>query len=303
MSKLPGTPDLDWDKLRIFHAAAKMGSFTHAGDMLGLSQSAVSRQVAALERELDVSLFHRHARGLVMTEQGELLFQTVQEVISKLDTARVRLGESRQKPSGDLRITTNFGIGTGWLTPILGEFLNLYPDIRLHLLLTDDELDLATREADAAIRLQEPTQPDLIRRPLFTVHLHLYASVDYLRQYGEPRSVEDLDKHRILSFELTTAAYLDDLNAAMLIGRDPKNPRRPVFSVTSIIALHKAVENGFGIAVLPDYLKTSKLVQLMADIIMPELNCFLVYPEQMKNVARMQAFRDFLVASAESWKF
>ena len=97
-----GSKDMDWDKLKVFHAAAEAGSFTHAGEQLGLSQSAVSRQVSALEQELAVSLFHRHARGLILTEQGDLLFRTAHDVFMQLQAARAKLTDSRERPSGDL---------------------------------------------------------------------------------------------------------------------------------------------------------------------------------------------------------
>ncbi|MFM2422954.1 MAG: hypothetical protein RL291_1484, partial [Pseudomonadota bacterium] len=103
---------MDWDKLRIFHAAADAGSFTHAGDQLRMSQSAVSRQVAALEKDLGVALFHRHARGLVLTEQGELLFRTASEILNKLSTAETLLTDATTKPAGDLRVTAPTGLGT-----------------------------------------------------------------------------------------------------------------------------------------------------------------------------------------------
>jgi DNA-binding transcriptional LysR family regulator len=167
---------MDWDKLKVFHAAAQAGSFTHAGEQLGLSQSAVSRQVSALEQELGVSLFHRHARGLILTEQGELLHHTAHDVFMKLEAVRAKLTDSRERPNGDLRVTTTPGIGVHWLTPRLGEFVELYPDINLTLITTDEELDLAMREADVAIRLRQPTQPDLIQRKLFSVRFHAYAS-------------------------------------------------------------------------------------------------------------------------------
>jgi len=296
---------MDWDKLRIFHAAAQAGSFTHAGEALGLSQSAVSRQVSALEQDLEVPLFHRHARGLILTEQGDVLFRTVQDVMAKLDAARLRLTDSREKPHGELRITTTFGIGTNWLTPRLGQFLELYPDIKLQVLLSDDELDLAMRAADVALRLREPSQPDLIRRRLFTVHYHLYASPDYLKRHGQPQRIEDLDGHRLLSYAVTGAAFLDDLNALLYSGRDSKNPREAVMSVNNITALQRAAEAGVGIAILPDYLNipSKGLVQLLTNAMMPELECYLVYPEEMKNVARVQVFRDFLVANAQRWEF
>ncbi|MGE0847401.1 MAG: LysR family transcriptional regulator, partial [Flavobacteriaceae bacterium] len=97
---------MDWDKLRIFHAAADAGSFTHAGETLGLSQSAVSRQVSALEQELRTPLFHRHARGLILTEQGELLYRTAHQVFMQLQGVKTRLSDSRERPNGDLKITT-----------------------------------------------------------------------------------------------------------------------------------------------------------------------------------------------------
>ncbi len=297
---------MDWDKLRVFHAAAEAGSFTHAGERLGLSQSAVSRQVGALEQDLDTPLFHRHARGLILTEQGEILLRTVKDVMSKLDAARLRLSEQREKPQGELRVTTTLGIGGNWLAPQLGEFLELYPEIKLRLILTDDELDLGMREADVGLRLRQPSQPDLIRRRLFTVHYHLYASADYIRRHGQPKTLVDLDQHRILSYGATGAGFLNSLNSLLTAGRDAKNPRVPALSVNNITALRQAVEAGVGIAVLPEYLLAaadSGLVQLLPNAEMPELECYLVYPEEMKNVARVQVFRDFLVANAQRWKY
>src|SRR5436305_5550047 len=177
---------MDWDKLKVFHAAAEAGSFTHAGERLGLSQSAVSRQVSALEGELSVSLFHRHARGLILTEQGELLYRTAHEVFMKLEAARTKLTDSRERPNGELKVSTTPGIGIHWLTPRLGEFLDLCPESTVTLITTDEELDLAMREADVAIRLRTPTQPDLIQRKLFSVHFHAYASPAYLKRFGPP---------------------------------------------------------------------------------------------------------------------
>src|SRR4026209_666015 len=141
-----GFTDMDWYKLKVFHAPAEAASFTHAGEQLGLSQSAVSRQVSALEQELAVSLFHRHARGLILTDQGDLLFPTAHDVFMKLEAARAKLTDSKERPNGDLKVTTTAGIGVNWLTPRLGEFLDLYPDIRMTLIVTDEELDLSMRE-------------------------------------------------------------------------------------------------------------------------------------------------------------
>ena len=167
---------MDWDKIRIFYTVAEAGSFTRAGDDLGLSQSAVSRQISALERELKAPLFHRHARGLILTEQGDLLFRAARDMRMRLETTRARLVETSERPTGDLKVTTTVGLGSIWLAQRVAEFLDLYPDVRIELILTNEELDLAMREADVAIRLRRPAQPDLIQRRLFTVHFHVYAS-------------------------------------------------------------------------------------------------------------------------------
>ena len=272
---------MDWDKLRVFQAAASAGSFTHAGETLGLSQSAVSRQVSALEQHLDIPLFHRHARGLILTEQGELLFRTVQDVMVKLDAVRNRLTDSREKPSGELRITTTIGIGVSWLSPRLGEFLELYPDIRPRVILTDEELDLGMREADIAIRMREPVQPDLIRRRLFAMHFHAYASADYLKRHGQPRTLEELDNHRIMIYGGTGTGFLGNVNRLPNIGRDAKAPRDAALTINNITALRHAVEAGIGIAVLPDYLAETipGVVRLLPQTDMPHLDCYLVYPE------------------------
>ena len=297
---------MDWDKLRVFQAAAEARSFTRAGETMGLSQSAVSRQVSALEGDLGTPLFHRHARGLILTEQGEILLTTVQDVVLKLDAVRSRLIDTREKPHGELRVTTTLALGANWLTPRLGEFVDLYPEVRLQLLLSDDELDLSMREADVALRLKEPIQPDLIRRRLFTVHFHVYASTDYLKKMGQPRDVPDLDKHRLIAFGASTAThFLYQLNSLLTLGRDAKTPRVAHIEINNLGAIARAVEQGVGIAVLPDYCVTPNagLVRLLPQAEVPEMDCFLVYAEEMKNVARVQAFRDFLVSKAQRWRY
>lgn len=296
---------MDWDKIRVFYKVAEAGSFTKAGDELGLSQSAVSRQVSALERDLKAPLFHRHARGLILTEQGELLFRSAREMALRLEATRARLADSRERPSGDLRVTTTAGIGAHWLTPRLGEFLDLYPDIRVELMLTNEELDLSMREADVAIRLRQPVQADLIQRRLFTVHFHAYASPDYIKRYGNPATLADLDEHRILSFGGDAPNYLLAVHWLSQAGRDPRDPRPIHLIANNITALKMAADRGIGMAVLPDYLNdtSNPLVRLLPDIEMPSLDCYLVYPEEMKSVARVQVFRDFLIQKAQRWTY
>ncbi len=296
---------MDWDKLKVFHAAAEAGSFTHAGEQLGLSQSAVSRQVSALEQELMTPLFHRHARGLILTEQGEMLYGTAHEVFMKLEAARTMLTDSRERPHGELRVTTTVGLGASWLTPRLGEFFDLYPDIRVTLITTDEELDLAMREADVAIRLRQPTQPDLIQRKLFSMHFHAYASPEYLKRFGSPHTLKDLDDHRLIVLGGTVPPHLQSGNWLLTTDRDPKNPRTPLLVLNNVLALLRACQRGIGVAVLPDYLveQNGGLVQLFSDMPSVAFDAYFVYPEELKSVARINVFRDFLVSKAQRWQY
>ncbi len=296
---------MDWDKLRIFHAAAQAGSFTHAGDTLNMSQSAVSRQVSALEQELGTPLFHRHARGLILTEEGELLMRTAQDVTMKLEAVRTRLQDSRGQPGGVLRVTTTVGLGSTWLASRVNEFLDLYPAISLQLILDDVELDLAMRQADVALRLRAPTQPDLIQRRLFTVHFHVYASPEYLKRFGQPKSVDDLDQHRIITFGENAPTYLKDMNRLSTAGRDPSNPRVVAFSVNNVVAIKRAVERGLGIAMLPDYIINpgANLVTILPEAEVPSFDTYFVYPAELKDSARVTVFRDFLLSNARRWNY
>ena len=296
---------MDWDKLRIFHAAAEAGSFTHAGETLGISQSAVSRHISALERDLNVPLFHRHARGLVLTEQGELLYRTAQEVFSKLATTQILLADSRGKPNGELKVTTTTALGTGWLTPRLNEFMKLYPDIRLQLLLDDEVLNLTMREADVAIWFTPPTQQDLVRRRLFTAHFHVYASPEYIRRFGKPKSFEDIDRHRILTYGGALPSSFKEMNWLETKGREGKPPREPALRINSLLALREAVLQGIGIAVLPDYLAKDhpNLAHVLEEVEMPVFDTYFVYPSDLKDTKRVNVFRDFLVARSKEWSF
>ncbi|WP_157020155.1 LysR family transcriptional regulator [Mesorhizobium xinjiangense] len=296
---------LDWDKLRVFHAAAEAGSFTHAAERLHLSQSAISRQVGALEHDVGVPLFHRHARGLVLTEQGELLFRTAHEVLMKLEAVRSRLLETTEKPSGVLRVTTTVGLGAGWLTQRVQEFLEMYPDIELQLILANEELDLTMRQADCAIRLRQPMQPDLIQRRLFTVHLHVFAAPAYLNKHGKPNSLDELGKHRIVTFGEPVPQYLRDLNSLQTFGM-PEDEKRPtILQINDLMSIRRAVMRGIGIAMLPDYMvdDDSGLVQLLPEMEVPSFDTYFAYPEAMKNQAKLKAFRDFIFSKARSWAF
>lgn len=296
---------LDWDRLRVFHAAAEAGSFTHAAETLALSQSAVSRQVSALEHDVGVPLFARHARGLVLTEQGEVLFRTTSDIMMRLEGVRERLNESTDTPSGLLKVTTTVGLGASWLTERIHEFLELYPDVHVQLILANEELDLVQRQADCALRLRQPQQPDLIQRRLFTIRLHVFASEAYLEAHGTPNTLADLDAHRIVTFGSTAPAFLRDLNALETLGRSEGERRLPALQINDLLAIRRAVLKGVGLAILPDYMaaSTPELKPIAGDFDLPTYDVYFCYTEAVKNQAKLKAFREFLFTKARGWTF
>lgn len=296
---------MDWDKLRVFHAAAQKGSFTHAGEELGISQSAVSRQVHALETQVGVALFHRHARGLLLTEQGERLFRTTSDIARELAHVEGALVDSRDRPRGILRVTTTIGLGSTWLCARISDFVELYPDVQLSLIFDDNELDIGMREADIAIRWRQPVQPDLVQRRLFAVHFHVYAARAYVEKHGAPKTLADLDDHRLVTFGQNPPQYLKELNWLETAGRTPESPRIPTVRINNILALRYAVSTGTGIGVLPDFLveDDDTLVRLDVGAETPTYDLYFVYAEELRNSARVQAFRDFILAKAEAWRY
>ncbi|CAK0742878.1 LysR family transcriptional regulator [uncultured Gammaproteobacteria bacterium] len=269
---------MDWDKLRVFHAVSEAGSFTHAGESLNLSQSAVSRQISALEESLNVPLFHRHARGLILTEQGELLYRTAREIFAKLSMTEAMITESREYPKGPLKITTTVAFGSLWLVPRVREFLALYPEIRLTLLLDDTELDLAMREADIAIRMNTPRQPDLVQRHLTTIRFHAYAHISYIKRRGMPKTVQDIDNHDIIIFPPESRPAIAGIDLLVEVGNPAQGARKPVLQVNNGHAIYRAVESGLGIAVMPDYMVEANpdFVRVLTEINGPNVDAYFV---------------------------
>ena len=296
---------MDWDKLRIFNAVAQAGSFTHAGEVLNLSQSAVSRQVSSLEEDLGVQLFHRHARGLILTEQGELLSCTAAGVMEKLEAVKVAITDSKEQPTGELRVTSTVGFGSTWLTPRIHEFLHNFPDIRLSIICDDRELDLGMREADVAIRITEPTQPDLVKKRLFTVHTHVYASPEYIERSGAPECVADLDHHAIIAYGDQAPTTLRNVNWLRSIGNKGQELRPTILQVNNIYGQLLAIESGLGVGALPDYMvnKKNNLCRVLPDLHGPVFDTYFVYPEEMRKSKRIAIFREFLEEKAREWQF
>ncbi|QDY69206.1 LysR family transcriptional regulator [Qingshengfaniella alkalisoli] len=284
---------MDWDKLRIFHAVADAGSLTHAGETLHLSQSAVSRQIRALETSLNTTLFHRHARGLILTEQGELLFDTTSSMIKRLEATAARIRDSEEEVYGELRVTTATGFGSLWLAPRLTSLYDKYPDLKIDLMLEERVLDLPMREADVAIRMKEPSQADLIRRKLMTINMRLFATPQYLEKHGRPVRMSDISDHRLICQSPSSAQVAA---GAQLVQTLLSEQIPSMLTVNNYFGVLQATVSHLGIGVLPDY-----VTEMYPDLqtILPELDSadvpvYLAYPEELRHSKRIEIFRDFV---------
>ena len=295
---------MDWDKLKIFHAVAEAGSFTNATVNLNLSQSAISRQIQSLEKDLKIHLFERHARGLVLTSNGEYLYKTANDVISKLKDVESTLSEDKDKINGKLTVTTVVSFGTTWLTPRIQEFMSLHPDLEVELIFDDKELDLSTRQSDIGIFMRRPKQLNYIQKKLVDIKYYIYGSNKYLEKNGMPKTIGDLTKHKFISFGKGAPSPVYNPDWALKLGMHDGKKRKSIMKVNSVMGLLLAVESGVGLAALPEYLVSSStnVIKVLPKSEGPITEAHFVYPQSLKNTARVQAFRNFLFSKIGDWK-
>lgn len=294
---------MDWDKLRIFHIVANAGSFTHAGETLGLSQSAVSRQIRTLEDSLQTSLFNRHARGLILTDEGETLFETTKDVFSKIHVTEQKILEGTETPRGNLKITTTTSFGSTWMMHNIKKFIDKYPDIHVQMLIGDEDYDLLTRKADVAIRFHPAEHLDLIQKQVSTFHYHLYASPDYLNKHGRPKTTKDLDDHKLITYGDLTTSPLHDID--WLLEAGSKKKRIPILEINNIYGVLQAVKSGIGIGSLPDYLVqgSTNITRILETTEEHAFPAYFVYTQELRNSKRIAAFREFIVDEFKKARF
>ena len=211
----------------------------------------------------------------------------------RLDTAEARIRDSEEEVFGELRVTTTTGFGTLWLAPRLPKLYEKYPDLKIDLMLEERVLDLPMREADVAIRMKEPSQADLIRRRLMSVHMRLYASPEYLAARGTPETKADLARHRLIcqspsSFQVAAGATLVQ---ELLTYSVPST-----LTVNNYFGVLQGALADLGIGVLPDYVIEDfpQLERVLPDVESSEVPVFLAYPEELRQSKRIAAFRDFV---------
>ena len=293
---------MDWDKLKIFHNVALDLNISEAAHKMNISHSSISRQISALERDLKVSLFKRHARGLTLTEQGKILFKTAHDIFGKIALTEAKLTESKEKPTGPLTIAATVAFGTTWLAPRIEKFTNSYPDIDVSIIIENKYTDLAQGEADVALRLTEPTQMDLIRFPLYEFQFKIYSSPEYIEKFGIPKDVSELPNHKIVAFGDSVEPSIPDVNC--ILDLLPKNKKVKTLFISNMYGVMRAIGGGAGIGALPEYMRISNnnLVPILPTVDTPKTIIYFTYPPELKGSKKIEALRDFLVREVNKEK-
>ncbi len=287
---------MDWDKLRIFHVVAQAGSFTRAGERLNISQSAVSRQVGTLEENLGAQLFTRHARGLILTAEGELLHKTVMSVFAQISATQNRLLESRNEAKGELRVACSVAFGSIWMPPRLHLFSEMYPGINLCLALTDTEVDFSMREADIAISYGPPKHPNMTSSFFVRDTLQMYASKEYLLDYGTPKYPEDLDYHKLIVFGTHITPPFEGVNWTLKVGAETGHVRDFHVAVNNAYAIMQLIEKGTGIGALPHFVARdfNQLIPVLPECKGPSFDLHITHPDHLNDSKKVKAFKEFL---------
>ena len=211
--------------------------------------------------------------------------------------AEALISDSRDRPSGQLRITTTVAFGSIWLTERLKNFIETYPEIDVRLMVSEDEIDVGMGQVDVAIRMTPPRQADLIQRRLATMHHRAFAAPSYLNEYGTPNSLEDLDHHRLIAYEPAAHPPFSEINWMLQGGLALNRTRLPVLRVNNIYGMYRAAASGLGIASLPNYMSefANDLVPVLTQMEGPAFDIYFVYPDELRNSQRIMVFRDFLI--------
>lgn len=207
------------------------------------------------------------------------------------------LTESKEKAAGRLRVTTTTGFGNCWLMPRLHRFMADNPEIDICLILEDNDLDLGMREADVAVRMHAPRQPDLIQRHLADFSLPIFAAPLYIEKYGMPKSLEEIKEHQLVLFgeHHPPVAHVNWLAQAC---RTDGSTQTAQLEVNSMAAMASAIAAGLGIGSIPTYAAKEfpDLVQILPEITTPTVDAYFVYPEELRSSKRVAVFRDFLMS-------
>ena len=286
----------DWSDIRIFLAILDHGSLVAAAELLALTQPTVGRRLAALEDRLGTPLFVRSGRRMQLTDSGKAILDSARRMETEMLAIERTIEVQAKGLCGEVTVSATEGTGTEWLTPVLFEFHQQYPDIMVKVQIENRTVDLVHREADIALRLGRPTQPNLIARRLVTVGFGLYASKEYLQRMGPVDSIASLAEHRLVGLDTFGARI------KLIVGslQDEEVAGRFVYLTNSPTAQLSAVRAGFGIGMLSHRwaVMAPELQRVLEDYMPGEVDLWLVTHEELRHSARIRAVSDFIAERA-----
>jgi DNA-binding transcriptional LysR family regulator len=279
----------DWDDVRFFLAVAKTGSFSAAATQLNTKQTTVGRRIQALERRLGAKLFDRHRHGMEVTPAARGVLMQAESMMSNATSIERHLAGLDREMAGIVRVAATEGLAANWLVPRLSELRRLHADIVVQVIVGDQVLDLATRQADLAIRYFRPTSNQLVAARVGQFNMSIFAAPSYVEQYGLPQRLEDLSEHHIVDH--TT---LHSLSAMKIWTEVVERSTSVVLRTNSSYASLEAVKVGYGLSVFPDYVvKASNVIRAPIDLNITR-DVWLVSHEETNKGARIRTVIDYV---------
>ena len=289
----------DFARLKQFYFVAKEGSLTKAANKLNLDHSSLSKSMTLLAQRIKTKLLKRGAGGLKLTPDGERLFEHVGKLLHENEEFMKHFHNKEDEVRGEITIITTPAVAEIELTAVLKPFLERYPDLRISISTSRDDFDL--QDHDVAIRTLISYRQNLDQLHLITHHHRLWASSDYIDRFGMPRTPQDLDNHRLLSFKPRKGNnYIDSynwINWSLHVGNNSDSPREPFYQITSNEALHHAACLGYGIAQLPKEwvkIKNSPLIHILPSLEEPKVELYFICEKQKMKTNRIKALYDYL---------
>ncbi|MCG7585952.1 LysR family transcriptional regulator [Photobacterium sp. OFAV2-7] len=282
---------LQWNLIQSFIEVARTGSLSKAAQVLGTSQPTLSRHMTALEASLNVALFDRSTQGLKLTDVGAQLLECSTPMQEAANSFVRTASGADASLAGNVRISANEVVGLYYLPPLIAEFNDLYPEVQVEIDISNKATSLTKREADIALRMFRPTQPDLVARRLPNIDLKFCASKHYLDKYGRPQSFEDLASHRTLGFDRDWQMSRE----VQSLGREFKAD--DFLIRTDFLPLHiEMARQGVGITVTHfSIIKQFPELELLLDSLpIPNLEFWLVYHSDVKYNRRIRVMVEFL---------
>jgi DNA-binding transcriptional LysR family regulator len=291
--------NLEWDRLKVFYHVAKERSISRAAERLRTFQPSVTRCIQQLEHQANSKLFIRNRKGLILTQQGEILFDHVKNAMTEIELAQNKISGAAEDVNGVLKITTTYAYASTVLSQHLCNFSKLYPDITLHVACDDLNLDLTKRDADVAIRPYDSTASELEQVFLHERKVQLFASETYLEKASTLEKAEDLDNHKLIVFEPSHAIIRTSTNPhwILTVGLTPGNVRKPFMVLSSAECFAQVAEAGLGVIALShdsSLIEKYNLTRVLPTVEEPPVKMCYVYPKSLRNLITVKIFGTYI---------